>query len=198
MAVEDQIEHPCGSSTLWSSVEIDSSVRVLGKSIVSIWPDEKGLGVIRACHPIPNNDMGYYFEITILNRPEDPCHIDMGITSQQLPFQEITTRAKIDDSGFRNIPNSFGYSSTGGIYWPDGEKYSKMQRYKGGDTVGCYFETKRKVCSFFLNGILQNKILQVKNPNEEFIPSLVFYNTDITVDASLVQRNWNLEVEGVI
>ena len=115
----------------------------------------KRVGLIRSSQPIPNNGMGYYFEITILNCPEHSCHIDMGMTSHQVPFKEIGKRAKINDSGFRNIQNSFGYSSTGAIYGSDnGEKYSKMQEYKFGDTVGCYFDANRKFCCFFLNDIL--------------------------------------------
>ena len=198
MSVENPIESKSSTSTSWSSVEIDSSVRVLDKSILSTWSSGKGVGVIRASRPIPDNGMGYYFEITILNCPDDPCYIDMGITSQKLQFQEISARAKNNNSGFRHTFNSFGYSSTGDMYWPNGEKRNKMQEYKGGDTIGCYFDIKRELCCFFLNGNLQNKILQVKNTNESFIPTLVFYNKGIVVDSLFVGKNWILDAQGTI
>ena len=198
MCIEDPIEPPSITYTPWSSVEIDSSVRVLDKSILTCWSDGKGVGVIRASRPILDNGIGCYFEVTILNQSEDPCYIDMGITSQNVPFQEIVTRVQINNSGFRHIPNSFGYSSTGNIYWPNGEKHSKMQEYKGGDTISCYFDIKRKLCCFFINGNLQNKILQVKNTNDSFIPTLVFYNKGIVIDSSFIGKNWTLDAEGAI
>ena len=71
-----------------------------------------------------------------------------------------------------------------------------MQEYKGGDTVGCYFDINKKFCCFFLNGMLQNKILQVRKMDDRFVPTLVFYDKGVVVDSVLIQKNWSLEGEG--
>ena len=197
MSKDNQIESHSGILISLSSSEVSGNASMFDKSIITSSEIDKQVAIIRTSHPIPDDNMGYYFEITILNQPGEPCHIDVGLTSRQLSFKKIVSEIKIDYSGLRNINNSFGYSSTGAIYGSsNGMKYSKKQKYRGGDTVGCYFHRKRRICCFVLNGILQNKILKIQDVSDSFFPTIVFYSKRTVVESKFCQKTWEVKETG--
>ena len=153
--------------------------------------------MVSTSDPVPNNRLCYYFEVRILNPTEGVCRMDIGFTSRKISFKEMVVRAKNGRSGFKSIPDSFGYSSTGSIYDSySNERSSKRQEYAGGDVIRCYIDKQKAICSFTKNEELLGKVLHIKDVTTPIFPSIAFYSNRTIIDCKFAQTDFEPDTEG--
>ena len=185
----------------WQSSEKSKEVRALDNSLIQFWGHKENFGVIRTKYPIPKQSQGYYFQIVLLHTPEKRFSIDIGLTSKSLTtkgfgFGKIVTVSR-DGSGFRNIPYSFGYSSSGIIYGTNApEKFSQRQVYSGGDVIGCYVDNINAMCVFTKNGILLNKLMHLTNMEEPLFPTIAFSSNGTIIDSYFGEKVFEFDMQG--
>lgn len=181
----------------WVNSDASEKVRVFNHALVNMWSQNDEFGLIRSSNKISADGKGYHFQAEILNPSNGECNIEIGFTSKLLSFDESILRTNRRDRGFRDIPFSFGFSSKGSIYDSFGaERHSKSQEYSGGDVIGCYIDMTKGICCFTRNGIVQKKILQVKDKNIPLFPTILFHSNGVVVNSYVEEKNFDFDNEG--
>ena len=180
--------------------EKSGNENVCSNSAIRMWGGNDEFEIYRDREPVPVEGDGYFFEVNINHPQNGQCNTHIGLTTKHLdcPTKTIEKWSKETFSGFKNIPHSYGYSSSGTIY---GEKnqdnFSANQSYSWGDTIGCHVDNLNKICCFTKNGVYLNKIIHLTDIEGPLYPTIAFASSENIIKTSFLEKKFEFDMQGM-